>query len=218
MFDQLISLENIFSGWKEFRRGKRNKPDVQTFERFLEDKIFALQEELTACSYCHGKYKTFHIQDPKPRTISKATIRDRLVHHLVFKELYGIFDPTFIFHSYASREEKGTHLAVRNLSKCLRRVSWNYNHPAFALKCDIRRFFDSISHKKLLQLIERRISDKKFLWLIEKIVGSFSASSNKHPSGGGDSKKIFQKKEECRSATSLRKFLPTYTSMNWTGS
>ena len=79
-------------------------------------------KNLAACGYRHGGYKTFHIQDPKPRIISKATVRDRLVHHLVFKELYAVFDSDFFFHSYASREEKGTHLAVQNLSKCLRQV------------------------------------------------------------------------------------------------
>lgn len=218
MYDQLISLENIFSGWHEFRKGKQNKPDVQIFERFLEDNIFALHEELAACAYRHGEYKTFHIQDPKPRTISKATVKDRLVHHLVFKHLYAVFDSNFFFHSYASREEKGTHLAVQNLSKCLRRSSKNFTCPSFALKCDVRKFFDSVSHKKLLQLIECRISDKKLLRLIEEIVGSFSVFSDKRPLGGGDSKKIFQRKEACRSAISLHKFLPTYISTSWTGS
>lgn len=191
---------------------------MQIFERFLEDNIFALREELAICAYRHGKYKTFHIQDPKPRVISKAAVRDRLVHHLVFKQLYDIFNPTFIFHSYASREEKGTHLAVKNLSKCLRRVSRNYTRPSFALKCDIRKFFGSMSHKKLLQLIERRISDKKFLWIIGEIINSFSAPVDKIMSGGGDYGKNFRKSGECRSAISLRKFLPIYISMNWTGS
>lgn len=196
MYDQLISLENIFSGWKKFRKGKQNKPDAQIFERFLEDNIFALHEDLASQSYSHGKYKTFHIQDPKPRIISKATVRDRLVHHLVFKELYSIFDSHFFFHSYASREEKGTHLAVKNLSKYLRRISKNYSSSTFALKCDIRKFFDSIPHKKLLQLIERKIFDKKMLWLVEEVVNSFSASADKFSqkeAGGGFKRKIFRK-------------------------
>lgn len=194
MYDQLISLENIFSGWKKFRKGKQNKPDAQIFERFLEDNIFALHEDLASQSYSHGKYKTFHIQDPKPRIISKATVRDRLVHHLVFGELYAVFDPDLFFHSYSSRTNKGTHLAVRNLSNCLRRAGKNYTLPVYALKCDIKKFFQSISHKKLLQLIERKISDKKFLWLIEEIVSSFSAPTGKRPSGGGFTRKFFGKK------------------------
>ncbi|MFA6047871.1 MAG: reverse transcriptase domain-containing protein [Parcubacteria group bacterium] len=175
MYDKLVSLENLFVSWKEFRKGKQNKTDVQFFERFLEDNIFAIHEELKNQSYRHDKYKTFYIQDPKPRIISKATAKDRFVHHVVSRELYDVFDSSFIFHSYSSREERGTHLAVKNLSKCLRRTSRNYTRPAYVLKCDIRKFFASMDHKKLLELIERKISDKNFLWLIEEIINSFSS-------------------------------------------
>ncbi|MFA4880162.1 MAG: reverse transcriptase domain-containing protein [Candidatus Doudnabacteria bacterium] len=174
MYDKLVSLENLFLSWNEFKKGKQNKLDVQIFERFLEDNIFAIHEELKSCTYRHDEYKTFYIHDPKYRIISKATVRDRIIHHLAFKELYAAFDHSFIFHSYASRKNKGTHIAVRNLSNCLRRESRNYTRPVYALKCDIKKFFQSISHKKLLELIERKISDKNFLWLIEDIINSFS--------------------------------------------
>lgn len=173
MSDELFSLENIFAAWHEFKKGKQAKSDVQIFERFLEDNIFALHGELENKTYRHGHYGIFHICDPKHRVISKATVRDRLVHHLVFKKLYNIFDPEFIFHSYSSRENKGTHLAVKNFSKCLRRESKNDTRTVYVLKCDIKKFFQSISHKKLLQLIERKISDKNLLWLIEEIINSF---------------------------------------------
>lgn len=173
MCDKLFSLEDIFTAWHEFKKGKQAKPDVQIFERFLEDNIFAIHGELENKTYRHSQYETFHISDPKHRIISKATVSDRLVHHLVFKKLYNIFNPEFIFHSYSSRENKGTHLAVKNLSNCLRRESRNYTRTAYVLKCDIKKFFQSISHKKLLQLIERKVSDKNLLWLIEEIIGSF---------------------------------------------
>lgn len=184
MYDELISLENIFQSWKEFRNGKYNRRDVQFFERFLEDNLFLLNEELASQTYRHGKYEMFNVHDPKHRIISKATVRDRIVQHLVFKKLYEIFDSNFIFHSYSSRNNKGTHLAVRNLSKCLRRESKNYTRPVFALKCDIRKFFASMDQRKLLQLIECRIKDKRLLWLVREIVRSFSVISS-FPSGGG---------------------------------
>ncbi len=179
MYSTLISLENLFIAWSEFKKGKQGKPDVQMFERFLEDNIFIIHEELKNSAYRHGKYQTFHIHDPKPRIINKAEVRDRLVHHLVFKKLYEVFDPNFIFHSYSSRESKGTHLAVQNLAKCLRRVSQNYTYSTYVLKCDIKKFFQSIDHQKLFALIERKISDKQFLWLIEKIIASFTAPVDK---------------------------------------
>lgn len=178
MYDKLISLENLFFSWNEFKRGKQSKIDVQVFERYLEDNIFALHEELRSGSYHHGNYKTLFINDPKPRIISKPTVKDRIVHHLVFKELETVFDPSFIYHSYSSRKDRGTHLAVRNLAKSLRRVSRNYTRPAYALKCDIRKFFPSIHHKKLIELIKKKISDEKLLLLIEEIIGSFSTPAN----------------------------------------
>ncbi len=173
MYDKLISLDNLFLSWEEFKKGKIKKLDVLAFERCLEDNIFTLHNNLKSFNYRHDPYETFHIFDPKPRTISKASVKDRLVHHLVFRELDNIFDGGFIYHSYASRNDKGTHLAVNNLFCCLRKVSKNYNHNVYALKGDVKKFFPSVSHQKLLALIKRKIKDNSFLWLIEEIINSF---------------------------------------------
>ena len=181
MYNKLVSIDNLFACWYEFKRGKIKKLDVLIFERNLEDNIFVLHETLQSQTYRHGSYATFHINDPKPRLISKATVRDRLVQHAVFAELYRLFDPIFIYHSYSSRLGKGTHLAVSNLAKALRQVSRNYIAPAFALKCDIKKFFHNLSHPKLLQLIQRRTKDKQCLWLIEEVIASFAST----PLGGG---------------------------------
>ncbi len=182
-FNKLISLESLFENWSEFRKGKGKKIDVMVFERNLEDNLFALHRELASGTYRHGGYTTFHIFDPMHRVISKAAVKDRLVHHIVFNKLYEIFDSNFIYHSYSSRRGKGTHLAVRNLAQSLRAVSRNYTRPTFALKCDIRKFFDSVSHKRLLQLIENKIKNSRFLWLVRGIIQSFSV--DKIGQGGG---------------------------------
>lgn len=180
MFNEIISLESLINCWKEFRKGKSGKSDVLKFERHLEDNIFALHAELNSQTYRHASYSTFQIYDPKHRIISKASVRDRLVHHVVFNELYRIFNPGFIYHSYSSRLERGTHLAVENLAHCLRKVSRNYTCPAFVLKCDIKKFFASVSHKRLLEIIENKIKDNQFLWLVREIVGSFSLTVDNH--------------------------------------
>ena len=177
-FTDVISLENLFLCWQEFRKGKRNKPDVQQFEFNLEDNIFNLHSDLSSHVYRHSSYGTFHICDPKYRVISKASIRDRLVHHLVFKELYRIFEPNFIYHSYSSRVGKGTHLAVTNVSRCFRATSRNYTRPVYALKCDIKKFFWSVPHQKLLAIIKRRITDERFLLLTRELINSFPRLAN----------------------------------------
>ena len=180
-YDELISLENIFFCWDEFKHGKRKKPDVMAFERNLEDNIFTLHDQLKNRTYCHDGYTTFHIHDPKHRIISKATVKDRLVHHIIFNELYNIFEPSFIYHSYSSRLNKGTHLAIANLAKALRKISNNYRNSAFVLKCDIRKFFTSVSHQKLLTMIKNRINDEQFLWLTMEIINSFCPAVDKFP-------------------------------------
>lgn len=115
----------------------------------------------------------FSINDPKPRRIHKATVRDRLLHHALFRVLYPIFDPTFIFDSYSCRLGKGTHRAVTRLKCFLRSASCNNSRPVWALKCDIKRFFDSINHDILTMLIRQKVSDVDTLWLIGRILDSF---------------------------------------------
>lgn len=173
-YKELVSPENLFLAFDEFKRGKRNREEVMRFERNLEWNILELSHDLEAKTYRHGPYFTFKIWDPKFRVISKACVRDRIVHHALFKYLNGIFDKTFIFHSYSSRVGKGTHLGVNNLAKMMEKVSQNFTRHAYALKCDIRKFFASINHKILYNLIAKNVRDKEILWLIEAIISSFA--------------------------------------------
>jgi len=93
-------------------RGKRNKPDVQEFSLKLMDNLFALREDLSSGSYRHGGYQAFNISDPKPRNIHKASVRDRLLHHAIYRVLYSFFDKTFIADSFSCQIKKGTHKAI----------------------------------------------------------------------------------------------------------
>jgi len=173
VFDEIISLENLFLAWHEFRRGKKNKPDVQDFEFNLEDNLFQLHQELKAKTYQHFHYTAFNICDPKPRRIHKACVRDRILHHAVFRILYPIFDRGFIFDSYSCRLGKGTHRAVNRLEKFCRKLSQNNHKNILVLKCDVRKFFDSVDQDILLGLINSKIDDEDAIWLIEKIIKSF---------------------------------------------
>jgi len=159
--------------WLEFRRGKRTKPDIQQFEFALEDNIFQLHDEFVSGVYRHGAYTPFTVNDPKPRRIHKASVRDRLVHHAVFRILYPIFDRSFIFDSYSCRIRKGTHSAVRRMRLFAMKMSENNSRDFLVLKCDVRRFFDSVDHDILLSLIRRKISDVNALKLITIILESF---------------------------------------------
>jgi len=111
-YSNIITLENLFQAWGEFAKGKRKKADVGLFERSLEDNLFTLYKSLKNKTYKHGGYEAFYVHDPKIRHIHKATVKDRVVHHLVSKILEQIFEPTFYTHSYSCRKDKGTHKAI----------------------------------------------------------------------------------------------------------
>lgn len=159
--------------WQEFRRGKRNKRDVIEFERNLEDNLFQLHYTLKNKTYQHGKYHCFHICDPKFRVIHKADVCDRVIHHAIYRVLYPVFDKIFIFDSYSCRLGKGTHKAIDRLELFARKTSKNYSQPCFVLKCDIKKFFDSVDQRILFELIKKKINDKNVLYLIRQIISSF---------------------------------------------
>ena len=177
LFTEVTAPQGLFVAWEEFRKGKANKLDVQRFEWELEQNVFQLHRELTSKSYRHGPYHGFRIADPKPRHIHKATVRDRVVHHAVFTVLNRVFEPTFIADSFSCRQGKGTHKGVARVQTMIRQVSQNGTHPCYALKCDIKKFFDTVDHDILLNILRRRIRDQDFLWLLEEIIGGYRANS-----------------------------------------
>ena len=174
-FEDIISLENLLEAWKEFIRGKRNKKDVQEFQLNLMDNILELHKDLKTQIYNHGGYKAFKINDPKPRNIHKASVRDRLLHHAIYRILYPFFDKTFISDSFSCRNNKGTHKALNRFRSFAYKVSQNHTKTCWVLKCDIKKFFENINHNMLLNILNRYIPEKKIIWLLERVIRSFSS-------------------------------------------
>ncbi len=176
LFDEIVSTENLFLAWDKFKNGKRNKKDVRLFEWNLEENIFKLNRDLKNKAYKHGAYHSFNIKDPKPRNIHKAQVRDRILHHAVFRILNPIFEPGFISASFSCREGYGTHKGVQYLQNILRKASKNNRVSCFALKCDIKKFFDTIDHNVLLTILKKKIKDNDTAWLLSRIISSFSSN------------------------------------------
>lgn len=175
LFNKIISMENLLVAWGQFVNGKRSKPDVQVFQRYLLDNLVDLHNDLAVQQYHHGGYEAFVIADPKPRHIHKASVRDRVLHHAVYRVLYPEFDRTFVYDSYSCRESKGTHRAIKRFNILARRASNNHRRTCWVLQCDIKKFFASIDHDVLFFILEQYIPDKNIRWLLEEIVRSFSS-------------------------------------------
>lgn len=143
------------------------------------DNILALHRDLKSKTYRHGNYYAFNISDPKPRNIHKASVRDRLVHHALYRKLYPFFDRLFMYDSYSCRVRKGTHKATNRFRDFALEESRNHTKTLWVLKCDIKKFFANIDHHKLLSIVEKYISDRDILWLVTRIIKSFSTTPDK---------------------------------------
>ena len=157
-------------------KDKKKRKDVAEFLLKLSENVLLLHSDLLDKTYTHSNYHAFNISDPKPRNIHKASVRDRLLHHAIYKVLYPYFDKRFIHDSYSCRLYKGTHKAMERFKKFAYKVSKNNTKTCFILKCDIRKFFTSIDHEVLLFILEKHIEDKDTLWLLEQIISSFSTN------------------------------------------
>ncbi|MBI3638186.1 hypothetical protein HY227_00380 [Candidatus Wolfebacteria bacterium] len=178
LFDQIISPENLFLAWDTFRKDKRKKPDVMEFEMNREKNIFNLYRDLKNKTYKHGPYRGFYIRDPKQRHIHKAEVRDRVLHHAIFSVINPIFEETFIPTSFSCRIGYGSHRGVSALSNAARSVSKNGRRACFILKCDVKKFFDSIDHQILISIIRKRIKDSDAMRLLECIIESYESATN----------------------------------------
>jgi len=175
-FDHIISVENLLVSWQEFLRGKRKRKDVALFSFNLMDNIFSLYADLKNRTYVHSNYDAFKINDPKPRDIHKATARDRLLHHAIYRVLYPYFEKKFIYDSYSCRINKGTHKEIDRFRKFGGSASKNNTKTCWVLKCDIRKFFASIDHKILKSILKKHIQNKDTIWLLGNVIDSFSSN------------------------------------------
>ena len=163
LYDKIVTFDNLLLAYYKARKGKRNNDNVAAFEVNLEYKLFQLQEELKNKSYQPGKYKTFKIYDPKERMISAAPFRDRVVHHALCNIIEPLFEGTLIYDTYANRKGKGTHAGIRRCQQFLRQYK-------YVLKADIRKYFPSIDHQILKEIITRKVKCRPTLDLISLII------------------------------------------------
>ena len=163
LFEQLTGYRALEGAYRRARRGHREQPEVVAFHFDHELRLLELERELRARAYVPQPYRYFQVRRPKPRTISVAGFRDRVVHHALVGALEPLFEPHFYRHSYACRRDKGTHRAVQWCRHYARRF------PYF-LKLDVHKHFDHVDHEVLLGLLAERVDDHGVMWLCRTIL------------------------------------------------
>ena len=163
LFRDLCEPGHLIRAARAAARGKRRKPDVARFLLELEPECLLLAGELSAGAWLPGAYRTFRIVEPKPRLISAAPFRDRVVHHALISLLEPHFERRFVAHSYACRVGKGSHAALRRASTLMVR-------RRFVLKADVAKFFPSIDHEVLKAEVRRVIADERLRAVLDRVI------------------------------------------------
>lgn len=168
LWAELTAARNLFEAARLAASGKKSRPDVASFLANLEPELFRLQRQLVSGAYRPGPYRTFRILDPKPRLISAAPFPDRVVHHALTNITEPIFERRFVPYSFACRSGFGTHNALAHARQACAR------YPC-VLKLDIRKYFPSMDHRILMDLLARAIRCPQTLRLIETILASYTS-------------------------------------------
>lgn len=170
--EEIFTFENLYDAYKQCRKSKQHKGEVIRFEANLSYNINKLVDEFATRKYKLGKYKEFLIYEPKERLIEALPFRDRVVIRcfcdVVLKDK---IERKLIYDNTACRTEKGTLFAIKRLEKFLRHEYLKeHNNDIYFLKCDIKKYFPSIDHQILLDLLRKIDFSEDEMWMIEKLV------------------------------------------------
>ena len=175
-------LSDLFRAWKRFAREKMRQNAVRVFWMNLEGELLGLYHDIVSESYAHGPYRTFTLQDTKRREIAVASVRDRVVHHLVSDYLSSVYAKIFYPYSYASQRGKGIDAARWYVFQAIGAVG-KLGRSVWIGKLDIRKFFATIHQETLLAILSQRVKDSRILWLCRNIIESFRAEGRGLPLG-----------------------------------
>lgn len=164
-------MENLLQAFQNASNGKRKRDEVKRFEADLDTNLRQLQVELTTRTYTTSAYEVFVKYEPKRREIYKLPFRDRVVQWAIMQVLEPVWTPQFTSDTHACIRGRGIHSLLRQLRTDLRR---DPDGTRYCLKIDVRKFYPSIDHGILKQVIRRKLKDPDVLWLLDGIIDSAS--------------------------------------------
>lgn len=172
LWNKIVNLQNIELAFDRAIRGKSNRRNVVKAKANREQIIHYIYDLLASGKYKTSEYKTKKIYEPKERTIYiLPLVPDRIVHHAIMNILESVWDTRLISNTFSCRIGKGQH-------KGSQKVMQYINYYPYVLKNDISKFYPSINHEVLKQVIRRKIKDKKVLFLLDEIIDSIDNESN----------------------------------------
>ena len=170
VFYKNLTFQKFVEAHNRAKKNKMFKNEVLTFDLNLESNIITIIRSIKNNTYKVGQYHSFTVYEPKERIIQSLPYRDRVVHQWYVEEFIKPYImPKFINTSFACLPNKGTHKAVDSVQKMMRKYSQNYP-DYYILKCDIKKYFNSIDSIVLFDILKKYIEDKALLRFTSKIL------------------------------------------------
>jgi RNA-directed DNA polymerase len=170
LYPEICSIANLELADKIARRGKGLQEGVIRHIKNEHQNIWKLHLMLVTKTFKTSQYTSFEIRDPKVRTVySLPYFPDRIAHHAIMNVLEPVFVSTFTKDTYSCIKDRGIHAAANNVKQALRN---DVPGTQFCLKLDIKKFYPSIDHQVLKNLLRRKIKDQDLLWLLDEIIES----------------------------------------------
>ena len=165
LFERIIEPSNIRKAYANASKGKTQSHGYLAFREDYEVRLAQLEQRLADQTWEASPHREFYVFEPKKRLIKAPTFSDRVVHHAVIQVIEPIFDATFLPTSFACRSGKGTHAGVAWVQSQLRRHGYSQY-----LKTDFTAFFPSVNRQILHREYARKISDRRTLDLLTRII------------------------------------------------
>lgn len=172
LIEKIADIENLRLAFYKAQKGKQLKEEVIAYRQNLDKELNALRSQLLDAGVDVGNYHYFTIYDPKERVICAASFAERVLHHAIMNICHPIFEKFQVYTSYATRKGKGQYAALEQAKKNQKKYRWY-------CKMDVRKYFDSIPHQKLKQLLKRKFKDAGLLTIFNQIIDSYAVSTGK---------------------------------------
>lgn len=169
LHEKIYELDNLYLADKNARKGKHSW-GIYKHDGNQDSNLKALSKALKFCTFTTSDYSTFIIYEPKERLIYRLPYYpDRIAQWAIMNIMEPIWTKIFVGHSYSCIKGRG----ILGVSKHLRRdLKKDIRGTEWCLKLDIRKFYPSVKHPILKQIIRKKIKDDKLLNILDEIIDS----------------------------------------------
>jgi retron-type reverse transcriptase len=169
LYKQIYDMDNLLLADRLAAKGKSKQKGVIEHMQNQDAELKRLQAILAAKKFQTSPYTTFKIYEPKERTVYRLPyFPDRVVHHAIMNVLEPVFVASFTADIYSAIKGRGIHGAARKIKEALR----DKEDTVYCLKLDIRKFYPSVDHAILKDILRRKFKDADLLALLDEIIDS----------------------------------------------